>query len=106
MFPGARPMDNDTPIDNDMPSHSMRIFVVKTFAVKTFANYPKTSKFAKVFTCERFPLYGILVSYNNHLKVFFEFLLFLNKVGVAIDYAPGVAHHFAFLAFKLCIYSS
>ena len=35
-----------------MVSYSMQIF-----KVKTFANCPKTSKFAKVFTRERFPLY-------------------------------------------------
>ena len=29
------------------------------FAVKTFANCPKTEKFVKVFNHERFPLYGI-----------------------------------------------
>ena len=35
------------------PSYTMKIF-----AVKTFANCSKTAKFEKVFTHERFPLYG------------------------------------------------
>ena len=34
---------------------------MRIFAVKTFANYPKTAKF-KGFTRERFPLYGTLYS--------------------------------------------
>ena len=36
----------------------------ENFRVKTFANCPKTAKFAKVFTRERFPLYGMLPA--NH----------------------------------------
>ena len=48
--------NNDTLNDNNAP-HSM-----KTFTVKTSVNCPNTAKFAKVFTCKRFPLYGILVS--------------------------------------------
>ena len=45
--------NNDTPTDNHT-LHSMKIF-----AVKTFANCPETTKFTKVFTREKFPLYGI-----------------------------------------------
>ena len=33
--------------------------VAANFAEKTFANGPKTSKFAKVFSLESFRLYGI-----------------------------------------------
>ena len=52
-----------------------RIFAIKTFSimtpaysmnifpVKTFANCPETAKFAKVFTCKRFPLYGSVRTY-------------------------------------------
>ena len=39
------------------PPYSMKIF-----AVTTFANCPKTAKFAKVFTRKRFSLYGICSS--------------------------------------------
>ena len=35
-------------------------YSMKSFVVKTFANCPKTAKFTKVFTHERFPLYGNL----------------------------------------------
>ena len=31
---------------------------VRKFMHKTFVNYPKIAKFMKVFTSERFPLYG------------------------------------------------
>ena len=44
---------NDTSIDNDTP------ILNEIFVVKTFANFPETVKFAKVFTCERFPLYSM-----------------------------------------------
>ena len=49
--------DNDTPIDNDAATVLKKIFVVKTFA-----NCPETAKFAKVFTRERLPLYGITLN--------------------------------------------
>ena len=45
------PVDIYTPIDSDTPPHSI--------SVRTFANCPKPAKFAKVFTRESFPLYGI-----------------------------------------------
>ena len=45
--------DKDTPIDNNAAAFN------KIFAVKTFMNYPKTAKFAKVFTHKGFPLYSI-----------------------------------------------
>ena len=35
------------------------LYSIKIFTVKPFPNFPKTVKFAKVFTSERFPLYGI-----------------------------------------------
>ena len=33
-------------------------YSINVFMVKTFANCPETAKFVKVFTRERFPLYG------------------------------------------------
>ena len=38
------------------------LYSMKIFAVKTFTNCSKTAKFAKVFTCKRFPLYDMLCS--------------------------------------------
>ena len=49
---------------SDTPPHLMRIF-----AVKTFANCPKTAKFVKVFTCERLPLYGMLGRELRHWSI-------------------------------------
>ena len=34
-------------------------YLLKIFTVKTFADFPETAKFAKVFTHEKFMLYGI-----------------------------------------------
>ena len=55
--------NNDTPIDNDTAVLN-KIFVVKTFGI-----YPETAKFAKVFTRERFPLYGTC----NKLYIHFHY---------------------------------
>ena len=38
---------------------------MRIFAVKTFANCPKIAKFAKVFTRERFPLYGNKLDFDS-----------------------------------------
>ena len=46
---------DDTHIDNDCP------VLNKTFAAKTFTNCLKSAKSAKVFTTERFPLYGTCI---------------------------------------------
>ena len=48
--------NNDTAIDYEimMPSN-----LPKILAFKTFADWPESTKFAKVFARERFPLYGI-----------------------------------------------
>ena len=35
-------------------------YSIKIFLVKTFTNSPETAKFMKVFTREKFPLYGTL----------------------------------------------
>ena len=43
------------------PPYSMKIF-----SVKTFASCPETAKVAKVFTRERFPLYGITGNFHEH----------------------------------------
>ena len=51
--------DDDTPIDNDAA------VLNEIFTVKTFANFPETAKFAKVFTRERIPLYGSLFLVDN-----------------------------------------
>ena len=46
----------------------MRSYSTKLFAVKTFANCPETVKFAKLFTCERFPLYGRMNEANTFIS--------------------------------------
>ena len=43
--------------NNDIcPLIMMSSYSLKSFEVKTFANYPKTVKFLKVFTCKIFPI--------------------------------------------------
>ena len=61
------------------PPYSMKIF-----EVRTFANCPKTVKFAKVFIRERFPLYGSEYSRSHFIqeKTFNQFRLRLIVVGI------------------------
>ena len=49
------------------PLIMMLRYSMKIFAVRTFANCPETAKIAKVFTCERFLLYGTITLFINSL---------------------------------------
>ena len=62
------------------PPYSMKIF-----EVKTFVNCPKTAKFAKVFTSERFPLYGSGHSRSHFIqeKTFNQLQLRSTVIGIA-----------------------
>ena len=59
---------------------------MKIFAVKTLTNFTETAKFAKVFTCERFLLYG-----NN---AYFSGLEVEKMIGLVDeeDLHPSVGH--------------
>ena len=45
-------------------------YSMTSFVVKTFVNCPETTKFAKVFTRERFPPYGILPAFPARYNFF------------------------------------
>ena len=65
-----------------MPAFQQSLITLRT--IKKYSNNVRSHKY-------------ILFSYNNNLKAFFKFLLFLKKKGRAIaprrGYAPGIYTH-------------